>query len=542
MKKKWVSELIGTTYQEWIKGQMVFIRCHTGAGKTFFVVNILMQYLIKNKKTLAIYVSRRTLYEKYQKDIVSCALQNGINLADLEKYIKIYTYQSMATLINKGIKPEIADYTCMDEFHYFNIDGKFAAESEAVYQCFIEMQPQTVCIGISATGERTEMKFVKDLKLCHRYTYSEKGMIYHKNNKNLLDVRLYPRIYDVYELKADYSYLDIFYLSDNFDVSDVIQKDLKNKWLILVPSIKMGHDFYKKLVEANVSVAFLCSENMDTEKEIVQSITSMEKFTQTVLISTQVIDTGINLADYKLKNVILISDVRENFIQLLGRKRIMTDKERVNLYIPQLSVSHFEKRISSLSAKLDKFTEIIFGKISTTEELVSYFKIHGYDSDIISMLYFCNNKMSVSATMLVEFEYQRNEYKRIAANMTKDEDYFIKLQLSWMGFKEKAFDSRNYVEYEIRENALKEFIDIVENEVEKGARYSVQEGKSLVLERLQKLAAIYDREFADKRTFSVKSFNAFCQKYHLPYICDNKKGGEKNKVQYVFQRNDAIEE
>ena len=259
----------------------------------------------------------------------------------------------------------------------------------------------------------------------------------------------------------------------------------------------------------------------------------MEKFSQQVLVSTQVIDTGINLSDYQLKNVILISDVRESFIQLLGRKRLSDDLERVNLYIPKLSVGHFEKRRDVLNKKLDKFTEVVYGSIATTEELMQYFKVNGFDTEITSMLYFCDGKMKISSTMLEEFEYQRNEYRKIISKMSKDGDYFIKLQLQWLGLSQKVFDSNRYVSNAFREQAIKRFVEIVDLEVEKGIKYSVEEGKNLVLDRLKEYAVIYDRDYADKSTFSVKSFNSFCQEHQLPYLCENKKG-DNNMVQYRF--------
>lgn len=541
MRKQWVSDLIGESYKKWIKGQMIFIRCHTGGGKSYFLIHTLMMYAIKHDRTIVIYVSRKTLFDKYQKDIISCALQNGIKLEELDKYVHIYTYQSLITLINNGKEPEVADYTCMDEFHYFTSDGDFVAEAEAVYENFVKMLPQTVAIGISATGERAENKFVKDRGLRLRYSYNEKGMTQHGSDTNKMDVWAYPLVYDVYDLKADYSYLDVFYLDKQFDVTDVVQFDCENKWLILVPTIKIGRIFYEQLVEKGISVAFLCSESMEAEKETVQSITSMEKFSQTVLISTQVIDTGINLSDYMLKNVILISDIRESFIQLLGRKRLNDDGERVNLYIPKQTVEHFEYRVASISRKLDKYAEKIFGKISTTEELMSYFKNTGYDPELSSLLYFCNGRMKVSNLMLENLEYQRKEFQTIVKEMYRDEDYFIKLQLSWLGKSKKEFDKSRFVENDLREKAMKAFIRIIENVIEKGESYTVDDGKQLVLERLQEYAIIVDRDLATKTVFSVNSFNEFCEKHNLPYICNNEKG-KKGFIMYEFMKKKQDEE
>ncbi len=44
-------------------------------------------------------------------------------------------------------------------------------------------------------------------------------------------------------------------------------------------------------------------------------------------------DNGISLEDEYLRNIVIMADTKETFIQMLGRKRIKNNNEKLNLYI-----------------------------------------------------------------------------------------------------------------------------------------------------------------------------------------------------------------
>lgn len=46
-----------------------------------------------------------------------------------------------------------------------------------------------------------------------------------------------------------------------------------------------------------------------------------EIFKQKVVVATSVMDNGISIHDIEMRNMVIIADTKEEFIQMLGRKR-----------------------------------------------------------------------------------------------------------------------------------------------------------------------------------------------------------------------------
>ena len=73
------------------------------------------------------------------------------------------------------------------------------------------------------------------------------------------------------------------------------------------------------------------------------SVVNFEMFKQRVLISTSVLDNGINIKDPTVKHLVIDSYDKTSFLQMLGRKRNLND-ETVNLYIKAHTLGSIQKR------------------------------------------------------------------------------------------------------------------------------------------------------------------------------------------------------
>lgn len=60
------------------------------------------------------------------------------------------------------------------------------------------------------------------------------------------------------------------------------------------------------------------------------------------MIATAVMDNGVSFHDTALRNMVIFADTKEEFIQMLGRKR--TDGKTINLYVCRRDREHFRKR------------------------------------------------------------------------------------------------------------------------------------------------------------------------------------------------------
>lgn len=85
----------------------------------------------------------------------------------------------------------------------------------------------------------------------------------------------------------------------------------------------------------------------DTVDEIIEN----ETFSTRILIATKVIDNGINIKDDRVKHIFIEFIYDTDIIQALGRLRI--EKQRINLYIPDLNKKYFRTIMNDVSHNLN---------------------------------------------------------------------------------------------------------------------------------------------------------------------------------------------
>lgn len=143
-----------------------------------------------------------------------------------------------------------------------------------------------------------------------------------------------------YTAKADYSYIDIHILDGIDSIIDVV-KEKKKKWLIFVDSIKKGRYIHDSLLRAEIDSVFIdarwADDNDDIVLDTVGNMVKEQDFKQQVVVATSVIDNGISIKNVELRNLVVMADTKEQFIQMLGRKRLDHDvnkkPERIDLFL-----------------------------------------------------------------------------------------------------------------------------------------------------------------------------------------------------------------
>lgn len=104
-------------------------------------------------------------------------------------------------------------------------------------------------------------------------------------------------------------------------------------------------------------------------REIVEEISEKQRTRKRVLIATAVIDNGVSFHDYELRNLVILADTKESFIQMLGRKR--SDDQNVTVYICRRDRNHFLWRLNYVTRVIEfyeKYAEKINGMHSKYEE------------------------------------------------------------------------------------------------------------------------------------------------------------------------------
>lgn len=140
-----VSDVIPTTeIHKWKNGDVVAISAPCGAGKSYFIKNVLYEQAKKKNQKILMLIHRRNCVDQFSIEIEE---------ANKTDTIDIKTYQSVEyNLINYGnISFDDYAYIVSDEFHYFVEDSGFNCYTDISFNAIIRCQ-NSVKIFMSATG------------------------------------------------------------------------------------------------------------------------------------------------------------------------------------------------------------------------------------------------------------------------------------------------------------------------------------------------------------------------------------------------------
>lgn len=406
-EKKYVANVIGEEYWNWEATDKIFITAPTGSGKTFFVLRNLIKRAIKNREKIVYFVNRKILKKQLEKeinDIYAEMIRTGHENADmLNGIITLMTYQQLEIMISKISAKDVhnlminwkSEYkiAVFDECHYFYADSNFNTFTELSYDFLTHCFQYNIEVFMSATIGKVE-KLNKECTI----RYLMKNPKY--PNLEIQPFIEAPQILShvrQYNADIDYSYIKIKVFRNDDDIEQVIKHGILNqneKWLVFVDSKEYG-----KILEKNLSSA-ADSGNKISKDDIVYIDTdykndeeannsviqlSEEKYiNKKVVITTAVMDNGISFHDKSLRNIVIMADTEEEFIQMLGRKR--KDEHELVVYICQRDKTYFTKRRQSIEAKVDAY--IRCRKSLDNLYKVNSIRIKNYcDTETISLYY-----------------------------------------------------------------------------------------------------------------------------------------------------------
>lgn len=357
--KKYLSEIIGEEYKEWTDGHIIFLSAHTGAGKSTFILEHLVEYAAREGKRILYLVNRSILKKQIENKLYTKIASQlrmkslTISSENIDNVIKVELYQTIEK--NCMNNPKLMDerrkdfqYIVSDECHYFLSDAMFNTNTQLSYEWIFKERENSVLIFMSATIEKIKKYIIRDLEIsdkCINYNKLEKkhGVKVERGKRDYFDV------VREYSMPVDYSFVEIQLLKDTEEIMDLVKKDKLNKWLIFVESIDVGEEIQKSLIKENVDSVFVDAD-LKKKKEwnnIIGGIIIEEKYNKQVLIATSVLDNGVSINDVAVRKIIIMATVQEEFIQMLGRKRVKcNENEKLDVYILQRSKEDFRKRLS----------------------------------------------------------------------------------------------------------------------------------------------------------------------------------------------------
>lgn len=334
MKKRiTVTDLISVeNIKSWESGDTIVISAGTGTGKSYFVKNKLTTFARSKNKKILFLIHRTQTVNQFTTE----TKREGKS-----HIIEIKTYQSLEAKLRKNEEINFSEYAyiVLDEFHYFLNDAAFNKFTDLSLRKILDTDTAAK-IFMSATGEET-LRYIENIE---KTTVKER-----------------------YSIVSNHDYINsIKFYNDENTLKRIMNEWIKTgeKALIFIQSDSKAYYLYKEFKEYST---FNCSKNNKdyykyVNEDKIEEILSKERFENQFLITTTVMDAGVNLIDTKLNNIVV--DVKNigSLIQAVGRKRMQNNDDTVNLYIKNVN---------------DKELNLIKGNLAKRVEMAKFLKNNG---------------------------------------------------------------------------------------------------------------------------------------------------------------------
>lgn len=559
---KWVSDVIseteGYTYKDWKEGSIVSIDAQTGTGKTYAILNKILEDKVEDYEELVYICNRVELRRAIQKDLLEKYKMEAkyfmgeeefidknwignkkaiIDYEWLDKQKTIYnvtvmSYHEIANSRNWRIHTdsnynilEKYKYIVCDEVQFFLTDASFNQKTYMAYdEIFYARDSKSTLIMLSATIDEVN-------------TLIQEYIDMWKIHEDLFGVNLVHEY--KYSTGRDYSYVNVKYFKDINDIETLI-KNSEEKWLVFVTSDDNGRKLKDNLCENGVLAEFIKANEDNQEKK---NLTMFSKFSCQCLIATKCIDNGVNIKDVNVKNIVVMAYDKTTFIQELGRLRLnIKDAHEINLYIRCC----YKKTFSTMLKKCEDKQELI----DLYKEDINKFRVR-FNNDYKKLpedIFYLNtkNEWTINKLGVTRMELDRKHYKNMVDMMEMDKFAFIKEQLSWLGL-EDTFLEVNLIEDVVEDATKNDLLLFLKDSYESNTYYTKEffiETIEAIIESDNKLMILFNKICGNgNRSKGAKSYNKLFidENVNLPYTVGSEKktidGKRKNYWKVLYTEN-----
>lgn len=293
-----MNHLTISDYKEWTPG-LYLIDAGCSAGKSTFVIKELYPFAKEQGRRILLLSNRLAL--KKQQEIL--AQDTDIELMTYQK-VEFNQYQQKIEVLSNYQHDDLLnrieefDYLVLDEAHYLFQDASFNPRTEDIIKIVKHYKDSKIILMMSATSQLLKEYYGNWIK-------------------------------KTYYVERDYSYIKGLYAYTTREtVSKIIQSIPLDEKILFFSDKKKRltqlHNLYKDSV-------YLESGNKDVNP-VFQQIITQERFNERILLTTKVLDNGINLKDDKIKHIFIEMTDMVEFVQCLGRKRVLDSNDTVTVY------------------------------------------------------------------------------------------------------------------------------------------------------------------------------------------------------------------
>lgn len=532
MKRQFVTDIIGDDYVSYNRGDIIFLHSPPGTGKTFFVLNSLLG-LARDSGRRILYISNRRALKRQMQNLL-IQRQGVEHMELLNEEVNIFdgittvSYQYIETLVvNHHVaigKVNLKDfyYVVFDEAHYMLSDSMFNSWTDKITYATKIYFDNSVRIYISATVDEIKM-FIAEQEL---ENWEEREVIRENQYHQILKLRSLSfqnawgidrkKLWHDYTMPTDYKYIHVKAVPKMEDIKDlVIQNSLsepKEKWLLFIDNKMEGEKLYRELRRQGIKVSYLSADNTDdvVYEEIIQS----EQFSSTVLITTRLLDNGVTLRDSNLKHMVVTAPNKTEFIQMVGRKRVLNEEDDLTLYLLEKSGKEFNALLQFRYKRKMEFVKLI--ERGNEKEILRYMVTNDVDLVKGGVCYWENSALHLNTLAKRELTNLISNINTIIQRFKEEgNDAFIKTQLDWLGLD---YDTLEPLEIPSQELADKKLVTFLE-ESKTTMNRSEWDDFRLVLKNLAKQGSRRLQRQHWGRTLGIRACNEIlhCYGYSVHY-------------------------
>lgn len=385
-------------------------------------------------------------------DILSLIESGGI--PENENGIYLTTYQKLCCTYrdNKKFRENLFDdkkvFIIADEIHFLTQDASFNRDVNYFLDGLLKQFGEN-SIRLYMTGTTSDIfPLIRDKayelgKTCQIY---EPPLIINEFacvQAPVGDDRIiYPTLKKIYTLESDYSNIQFHFYKSSKDIENVLNSaSSDNKVMYFVKSKEHGESLNSKFKNSVFLFSDSTGDNLSEEaKKELRKISLEEKFSSDILITTSLLDNGINIKDSNVKTLIIDQSDHVEITQMIGRKRIdrqASNLQKIDVYIRLLSLKDINFIINCLNETMKEFDKI--GRTG-----IDYLKYLTNDSDM--NLWYVNDSKISSNTLYKKklknlFEYYN--YLKEQYEKNNDENIFAKTIFKIFGLSD--FDELKHI-------------------------------------------------------------------------------------------------
>lgn len=428
-----VKEGLASELPYWRAECPVLIEAQTGLGKTTFVYEELIPRALLQHKNVLIISNRIALSVQQKVRIMKMTddprihLLTDLGIQKCEDFgsIRVITYHRLHELLKdgslRGWKEQLL-YVVADEAHFFTSDAMFNRHCGRILQSITTYFSHAIRVYMTATG----WDVLKPLGEAERDNYL--NILGTVTGKVVRDRRFHHYVFPV-----DYSAYTLHFIKSPEEVEGHIKQNPKKKWLVFCNSKDKGRAFSERLGDSSSYI------DADSKHDAVWAeLVKHERFDKQVLVTTAVLDCGVNIHDDAVKNIVLCTDDRTSLLQMMGRKRL-GPQEKVALWIVEPNTKslsaramQYERQLALIrnfdSLKTQRERSVFVNRLLETgdpqENILFYTSTTQHTDKRKEHFLLCKNKLA---------EYTLTRRKAFLEKLLSGETTFQEEVYSWFG-------------------------------------------------------------------------------------------------------------